>query len=355
MVESRLLPEGSVRFPAERIHEFICKVIRNAGLLPNHAVIIADVLVSADLRGIRSHGIARLPKFLSLIETGAIRKNPQMRFQAGSHTTGRFDADNGSGIVASDRAMDRALCMAAEHGSGFVAVCNTSHFGYPGYYVHKAMAKGFIGICMSNGERIVTPTFAIEPFMGSNPLSVGIPGNSDTHGFYLDMATAAVARGKIETALKEGKPLPPGWVPEAYGMPRLDDKGILMFDVPLLPLGGESPETGSHKGYALSLMVELLCSILSGQVNPSTGHFLGAIKMAAFHDPALIHRHMEQIFSEIRMLKKAPGQERIFIPGELEAAAEAENRRLGIPLSPAVLKQIRRMNREMNLGFEFSR
>ena len=354
MVESRLLPEGSVRFPAEHIQEFIRRVICKAGLLQNHAGIIADVLISADLRGIRSHGVARLPKFLSLIENGAIKKNPQMSFHAGSHTTGRFDADNGSGIVASDLAMDKALSLADEHGSGFVAVYNTSHFGYPGYYVHKAMAKGFIGICMSNGERIVTPTFAIEPFMGSNPLSVGIPGNAETHGFYLDMATAAVARGKIETSLKEGKPLPPGWVPESYGPPRLDDKGILMFDVPLLPLGGESPETGSHKGYALSLMVELMCSILSGQVNPSTGHFLGAIKMTAFRDPALIHRHMEQIFSEIRKLKKAPGHDRIYIPGELEAAAEAENRRLGIPLSPAVLKQIQRLDREMDLGFEFS-
>jgi LDH2 family malate/lactate/ureidoglycolate dehydrogenase len=353
MIEPRSLPEGSVRFPAAHIHEFICSVIHKAGLLQSHAEKIADVLISADLRGIRSHGVARLPKFLSLIENGAIKKNPQMAFHAGSHTTGRFDADNGSGIVASDQAMDKALSMADEHGTGFVAVSNTSHFGYPGYYVHKAMEKGFIGICMSNGERIVTPTFATEPFMGSNPLSVGIPGNCNAHDFYLDMATAAVARGKIETFLKEGKPLHAGWVPESYGPPCLDDKGILMFDVPLLPLGGESPETGSHKGYALSLMVELLCSILSGQVNPSTGHFLGAIKMAAFRDPPHIHRHMQQIFNEIRQLKKAPGRERIYIPGEMEAIAESENRLLGIPLTPAVMKQIHRLNRDMDLGYKF--
>ena len=315
MVETIPLPEDAVRLPAERIREFIYRVLSSAGLLPEHAKRCADVLVSADIQGIRSHGVARLPKFINLIQQGIINKAPDMSFHAGSPTTGIYDADNGSGIVASTLAMERAITLAEEYGTGFVAVKNSSHFGYPGYYVKEAMKKGLIGICMSNGSRIVTPTFAIEPFMGSNPLSIGIPGGPDSHDFYLDMATAVVARGKIETYLREKRPLPKGWTPESLGPVELDDDGILSFDVPLLPLGGERLESGSHKGYALSLMVELLCSLLVGQTSPATGHFMGAIRLSSFQPPDKVHEHMRNIFSEIRSLKKAPGRHRIFIPG----------------------------------------
>ena len=121
--------------------------------------------------------------------------------------------------------------------------------------------------------------------------------------------------------------------------------------MPLLPLGGEGTDTGGHKGYALSLMVELLCSIFTGQRNPATGHFMGAIDIKSFREPALVYQHMAETFDKIKNLKKAPNREHIYIPGELEAKAEEENNRLGIFVSPAVLKQVRRLNTEMNLGF----
>ncbi len=353
MVEAASLPEGTRRLPVAAAHRFIREVFGAAGLLPEHARLSADVLVSADLCGIRSHGLARLPKFLDLINKGRINKNPRMSFTAGSDTTGIFDADHGPGMVASIQAMDAALSLAERHGTGFVAVRRTSHFGYPGYYVQRAMERGFIGLCMSNGARVVTPTFGLEPFMGSNPMSVGIPGGPDRQGFYLDMATAAVARGKIETYLREGREIPKGWVPEAFGPLRLDPDGILTFDVPLLPLGGEDPAGGGHKGYALSLMIELLCSLLVGQANPDTGHFMGAIKIASFREPQQVFDQMQQTFQKIRSLKKAPGRSRIYIPGELEAIAAEANRRLGIPVTPPVVAQMQRLNREMNLEFNF--
>ncbi len=354
MVETASLPEDTRRISAQTLHRFICDVFCAAGLHKEHALLSADVLVSADLRGIRSHGVARLPKFLDLIDKGRINTRPQMSFTAGSDTTGIFDADHGPGMVASVAAMNEALSMAERHGTGFVAVRRTSHFGYPGYYVQQAMDRGFIGICMSNGARVVTPTFGLEPFMGSNPLSVGIPGGPDRQDFYLDMATAAVARGKIETYLREGKDIPKGWVPEAFGPLRLDQNGILTFDVPLLPLGGEDPQTGGHKGYALSLMIELLCSLLVGQANPATGHFMGAIQLKAFRDPIRAQDQMAGIFHAIKRLKKAPGKGQIYIPGELEAIAEKENRRLGIPVTSPVIAQMQRLNKEMNIGFEFA-
>jgi L-2-hydroxycarboxylate dehydrogenase (NAD+) len=353
MVESAAMPDGTVRFPSAFISDFITAVFVSSGLLPDHAAIYADVLVTADLLGIRSHGIARLPKFLALIEDGTINRRPKMVFNAVSDTTGIFDADNGPGPAASSHAMDEALAMAERHGTGFVAVKNSNHFGFPGYYARKAMEKVCIGICMSNGDQCVTPTFAVEAYLGTNPMSVAIPAGPGRAGFYLDMATAAVARGKIETTLREGRPIPKGWVPESFGPPRLDENGVLTFDVPVLPLGGEGTEGGGHKGYALSMMVELLCSILTGQRNPFPGHFMGAIKIDCFRDPSLVYGHMGEMFDHMRNLKKAPGRDRIYIPGEIEAELEEENRRLGIPVSPAVQSQMRRINSELRLGFAF--
>ncbi len=366
MVESTPLPEGTLRFPLEFIRDFTVAAFHAAGVSEGHARLAAEVLVSADLRGIRSHGAARLALFIAQLERGVINKTPHMTFRAGSDTTGILDADKGLGMVAANRAMEEALSMAEKHGTGFVAVRNSNHFGHPGYYAQKAVERGFIGISMTNGGHFVAPTFGMEPILGTNPLNVAIPGGPNGHGFHLDMATCTVARGKIETALREGRPIPKGWIPEAFGQPRLDERGILPYDVPLLPLGGEGTETGGHKGYGLSLMVELLCSILSGldtqdqtaggaagQSNWSTGHFMGAIRVAGFRERSLVHAQMTETFDRVRKSKKAPGQDRIYIPGELEMIAEAENRRLGIPITPSVLEQLSRLNERMSLGFKF--
>ncbi|MFC1491945.1 Ldh family oxidoreductase [Nitrospinota bacterium] len=364
MVESAPLPEGTVRFPHNFFHDFFVAAFSAIDVSEEQARLMADVLISADLRGIRSHGAARLVAFLGRLERGVINKNPRMRFRAGSDTTGVLDADKGLGPVAADRAMEEALARAEKHGAGFVTVCNCSHLGYVGYWAKKAMERGFIGISMTNGGGVVTPTFGIEPILGTNPFSVAFPGGPDGHSFHLDMATSTVARGKIETSLREGKPVPKGWVAEAFGAPRLDERSILTFDVPLLPLGGDGVETGGHKGYGLSLMVDLFCSVLSGSdlqeriagakggAPPATGHFMGALNVEGFRRPALVFAHMAQIFDRLRNAKKAPGHDRIYIHGEPEAIAEEENRRLGIPITPAVLEQVRRVNERFGLGFE---
>ncbi len=364
MVEKDPLPRGTVRFPPEVVREFIFATFRAAGVPEADARLVADVLTSADLRGIRSHGAARLNFFMVRLEKGLINKSPRMKLHSGSDTTAVLDADNAIGIVASNRAMEEAMGRAGRHGAGFVAVRNSSHFGYAGYWAKKAMERGFIGISMSNGGRRTTPTFGLEPIFGTNPMSVAIPGGPGGTSFHLDMATAVVAVGKVETALREGRPVPRGWVPEAFGTPKLDERSILTHDVPLLPLGGEGEEMGGHKGYGLSLMVELLCSVLSGsdldariagaagEGTPSTGHLMGAIQVAGFREPALVFEQMARTFDIIRRARKAPGRDRIFIHGEPEAIAEEENKRLGVPITPAVLEQMRRLNERLKLGFE---
>ena len=365
MVESGQLPEGTVRFPSQAVYDFMVATFRAVDLPMEQARLMADVLISADLRGIRSHGTARLVAFMNRLERGVINKSPQMKFHFGSDVTGTLDADNGLGPVAADKGMEEALARADKHGACFVAVNNCSHLGYVGYWAKKAMERGFIGISMTNGGGVVAPTFGMEPILGTNPLSVAFPGGPDGHSFHLDMATSTVARGKVETALREGKPLPKGWVSEAHGTPQLDEGGILTFDVPLLPLGGEGTETGGQKGFGLSLMVELFCSVLAGsnlqerisgrqgQKPPGTGHFLGALKVGGFREPLLVYTQIAQIFDTIRNSKKAPGHDRIYIHGEREAIAEEENRRMGIPITPAVLKQVHRFIKRFELDFDF--
>ncbi len=364
MVESTPLPEGTVRFPHEMIHQFTNAVFRSKEIPDEDAKLVADVLTSADLRGIRSHGAGRIPFFMVRLENCVINKNPNMVFTPGSDTTGVLDADGGLGIVASNRAMDEAMARADKHGCGFVSVMNSSHFGYCGYWSMKAMKEGYIGISMTNGGRRGTATYGIDPLFGTNPFSIGIPGGPGGHDFHLDMATSIVAVGKIEAALREGREVPKDWIPSSYGPPKLNERSILTHDVPVLPLGGEGMEGGGHKGYGLSLMVELLCSILSGgnlkdriagaagEARPGTGHFFGAIKVEGFRDAASVFGQMAETFDIIRNSRKEPGQDHIYIHGEPEAIAEEENRRIGIPITPAVLEQIHLLNDQLQLGFE---
>jgi L-2-hydroxycarboxylate dehydrogenase (NAD+) len=362
MVESAPLPAGTMRMPANRLREFVTAAFVAAGVPPDDAALVGDVLVSADLRGIRSHGAARMSYFLVRLERGVINTKPDLRYTAGSPTTGVLDADHAIGIVAAARAMDEALGMAERHGSGFVSVARSSHFGYAGYWANEAMRRGCVGISMSNGGRRVAPTFGASSVFGTNPLSVTMPGGGGTD-FYLDMATSAVAVGKVETALREDRPIPAGWLGPSAGKAHLDGNGVLAFDIPLLPLGGEV-ETGGHKGYGLSMMVELLCGALNGTTLESRiagaagtgrtmmGHFMGAIRLDGFRPPEDVHAAMAETFDLVRSSEKAPGHERIFISGEPESLAEAENRRLGVAVTPPVLAQMRRWNDHYGLGFD---
>jgi L-2-hydroxycarboxylate dehydrogenase (NAD+) len=362
VVESGSLPIGTVRMAPDTVVDFVAAAFAATGVPADDAALVADVLVSADLRGIRSHGVARMSYFLVRLERGVISTNPNMVFRPGSPTTGVLDADNAIGIVASARAMNEAMAMAAEHGSGFVAVRQSSHFGYAGYWSRRAMQQGFIGISLSNSGRRVAPTYGLDSILGTNPIGVAIPG-AETD-FFLDMATSAVAVGKIETALREGRDIPDGWVSSEAGTPDLDGNDTLTYDAPLLPLGGEGTENGGHKGYGLSLMVELLCGALpgsplsdriagaAGEAPPAMGHFMGAIRVDGFRPPADVAADMDVTFDLIRGSAKAPGHDRIFIQGEPEELAEVENRRDGIPVTPPILAQLHRWNDHFALGHD---
>jgi len=351
MVETEEAPPGSVRIQPREARRLVRDLFLAVEVPPNDSELIAEVLVSADLRGIRSHGVARIPYFLVRLQRGVISPRPDLQFTARTATTGLLDAANGVGIVAANRAMGEAIDMAARHGTGFVVVKDSSHFGYAGFWAERAMRAGFIGISMSNSGGRVAPTYGVSSLLGTNPLAVAIPG--ERTDFYLDMATSAVAVGKVETALREGRRPPSGWIASS-SVPTLDDNGVLSFDSPLLPLGGEGTDGGGHKGYGLALMVELLCGALggtsledriegaAGESAPAMGHLMGAIQIDGFRPSAGVQADMESTFELIRGSAKASGHDRIYIHGEPEAEAEQRHLRDGIPVSPAVMIQLGR-------------
>ena len=347
------VPAGSARVSAEIAQRFVADLFRAASVPSGDANLVGEVLVGADLRGIRSHGLARIPYFMTRLQRGVIEARPRFEFTTRTATTGLLDADNGIGIVAAERAMGEAMTMASDHGTGFVVVKDSSHFGYAGFWAERAMRAGFIGISMSNSGGRVAPTFGTAAILGTNPMAVAIPGASGGTNFHLDMATSAVAVGRVENALRDGRSPAPGWV-GSNGTPHLDDDGVLSFDSPLLPLGGEGTVTGGHKGYGLALMIELLCGALGGtgfeervvgaggESAPAMGHLMGAIRMDGFRSTDEVQQDMEATFGAIRGSALAPGQDRIYIHGEPEAEAEALHRREGIPVSAPVAEQLDR-------------
>ncbi|HEX6147777.1 MAG TPA: Ldh family oxidoreductase [Acidimicrobiia bacterium] len=352
-MESDQAPTGSTRVQVEVAQRLVSGLFRAMQVPAEDADLVGEVLVGADLRGIRSHGLARIPYFLTRLQRGVIKARPEFSFDSRTPTTGLLDADDGIGIVASARAMDEAMAMATAVGSGFVVVSNSSHFGYAGFWAERAMRAGHIGISMSNSGGRVAPTFGTESLLGTNPIAVAIPGAPGGTDFLLDMATSAVAVGKVETALREGRIPPPGWVASEIA-PSLDENGVLSFDAPLLPLGGEGTETGGHKGYGLALMIELLCGALggtglaariagaAGDSAPAMGHLMGAIRVDGFRPLDQVQTDMEATFQEIRGSARAPGMDRIYIHGEPETEAAATHRREGIQVGAAVLEQLDR-------------
>lgn len=360
-VESEQVDSGFIRIQLEGAQRWVGGLFRAVEVPEDDADLVAEVLIGADLRGIRSHGLARVPYFLTRLQRGVIRARPRLSFEPRSPTTGVLGADDGIGIVAASRAMDEAMAMAAEVGCGFVLVKDSSHFGYAGFWAERAMRSGFIGISMSNSGGRVAPTFGSDPILGTNPLAVAIPGAPGGTDFLLDMATSAVAVGKVETTLRESRPIPPGWV-ASEGAPLLDANGVLSFKSPLLPLGGEGTETGGHKGYGLALMVELLCGALggtgfaariagaTGEAPPAMGHLMGAVRIDGFRPVEQVQNDMEATFEVIRESSRSPGRDRIYIHGEPEAEAAARHRREGIPVGAGVLAQLDRWAAILGVG-----
>lgn len=355
------------RYDGERLASFVTDVFRAVGMPDELAANNARILVDADLRGIDSHGVPRLPGYIAAIRAGQIDPSATPTIAHETAATARVDGHNGFGLSTAEWAMDLAIKKAREAGVGFVALSHTNHFGAASYYPLRALQHDLIGIAMTNAGGLVIPTFAREPLLGTNPFSVAVPAGKE-QPFVLDMATSTVAWGKIEIARRDEKLIPFGWAVDAEGDPTQDPFAARA----LLPLGSDRA-TGGQKGYGLAMVVETLCGPLSGAAmsfdqrtyrqEPGTvstrptnvGQFFGAWDPAAFRPIEEYRADVDRLVKTLREAQPADGFDRVYVPGDFEFAAEAERRAEGIPLHPKVVAELETLARWCKLTFDAAR
>ena len=355
-------------YPSERLHEFSTRVFLHFGVPEAAARLAADVLATSDLRGIDSHGVARLHTYYDMLAFGGINPRPNMRVVRETPSTATVDGDNGLGLVvgpwANTLAMEKALAV----GSGWVSVSNTNHFGIAGYYPLQALKRDLIGWAMTNSSKLVAPIWGAERMLGTNPIAIAFPGLEEPP-IVIDMATSAVAYGKIEIARRKGRPLEDGWAIDRTGA-ATHDASEMIDGGSLLPLGGDRSH-GGHKGYCLSAMVDILCGVLGGanwgpfappfalrqeiptrSVGKGIGHFFGALRIDGFIDPDEFKRQIDEWVRVFRATRPAPGTDGPKIPGDPEREAEAIRSKQGIPLLPAVLSDLRDIAMQTGIPFD---
>ena len=355
-------------FPIEKLREFCIRVLLHFGVPKNDATQAAEVLACADMRGIDSHGVARLYSYFGMLSEGHINPKPKIKTLRSTPSTATVDGDNGLGLVVGPQANRLAMDMAEKCGSGWVSVCNTNHFGIAGYYVLQALERDLIGWAMTNSTKLVAPLWGAERMLGTNPIAIAFPGKEEPP-IVIDMATSAAAYGKIEIARRRGEAIPQGWAIDREGR-NCTNPDEMIAGGAMLPLGSER-ERGGHKGYALAMMVDILCGALSGanwgpfappfalrqeipkrSVGKGIGHFFGAMRIDGFIDADEFKRQIDEYVRVFRATKPAHGTNGPLIPGDPEREAERERRKNGVPLILPVIEELRDISRKTGIPFE---
>jgi len=355
-----------VYIEVDTLRDFIKDVFVKLEVPEGHAEIIADVLITSDLRGIDSHGIQRCKMYYDRIKKGIYNPKTNIQVIRDGPTTAVLDGGCGLGHVIAYLAMRLAIEKAKNYGLGAVAVRNSSHFGIAGYYSLMAIEEGMIGFVTTNTRPSVPPTFGAEPMLGTNPLTYGAPTDED-FPFLLDCATSIIQRGKVEVYNRLHKPLPEGLIISNNGNSKTDPGVVLNKLVnrsaALLPLGGEGEDTSGHKGYGYATFAEILCSALQdgiylkdtagiieeGQERLKVGHFFLVINIQNFISIDRFKEISGNIMRELRGSKKAPGKKKIYTAGEKEYYSELERRNTGIPINKSLQKDIKVMQKALGL------
>ena len=345
---------------AHYLQAFTARAFERAGVRPDDAQIAADVLVTADLRGVESHGVARLHHYLAHLKQGKVAADGRLEILRELPTTVTLDAGNGLGLVAAYRAMEITIERAMQYGSAAVAVRNSNHFGIAGYYAMMALPHNMIGIAMCNTSPNVVPFGGTLPMLGTNPIGWAFPGGAEP-AVVVDMATSGISVGKLEVALRMGASIPLGWALGQDGLPTTDTPEAFKVRR-LIPLGGLVEGTG-YKGYALSAIVEALSFALSGAAMSlnvaavhargnqptNTGHFFAAYRVDGFRDVDDFKRDMDELVRTLRSCPPQPGVERVLLPGEKEHKTATERSRDGIPLHSEVVTLLRTIATEFHI------
>jgi L-2-hydroxycarboxylate dehydrogenase (NAD+) len=350
------------------LYDFTRDVFMKMGCSGHDSEIIAEVFLAAELRDHASHGMLRIKDYYELWKAGRVNMHPDIRIIHESPSTAVVDGDNAVGMVAAKRSMEIAVEKAQKAGTGWVATNNSNHFGIAGYYAMMALRNDMIGICLTNANPLVAPTFSISRMMGTNPIAVAIPAGKEPP-FVADFATTPIARGKLAVAEKKGEKIPFGFVQDKTGKPS-DDPSVLKAGGSMLTLGGDRVH-GSHKGYCLSSIVDIFSAIFSGanfgpfvppsvaylpvlekKVGKGTGHFFGAMRIDAFQPAQEFKAKMDDWIMTFRSAKPAEGQKQVLIPGDPERKAEERIMKEGIKLVPAIRKDIEDIAKALKIPFE---
>ena len=335
---------------------------------PNdQAIEAANVLLSADLRGVDSHGVARLVGYLQLYEKNRINSKPQLSVVHETPSTAVVDGDAGLGLVAGPYAMRLAIEKAKNVGTGWIAVKNSNHYGIAGYHAMMALEADCIGISMTNASPLVAPTYSKERLLGTNPIAVAVPAGNEPP-FVADMATTTAANGKLEILQRKNESAPLGWLQDKEGQPTQAAQGIVEGGA-LLPLGGDR-EHGSHKGYILGSIVDILSAVLSGanfgpwvppfvsfldpDPNPvgiGIGHFFGALRIDAFRPASEFKTHMDIWIKRFRNATTINETNKVIIPGDPERRMDQLRRKEGIPLLDTVVKDLQSLSEQYQVKF----
>ena len=347
--------------------EFTKNLFQKMGCSVRDSEIIADVFLAAELRDHASHGMIRIKDYYQLWKANRINVNPDIKIVHESPSTAVVDGDNAIGMVAARKSMEIAIEKARNAGTGWVSTRNSNHFGIAGYYSMMALKQDMIGICLTNANPLVAPTFSVSRMMGTNPIAVSIPAK-DQPPFVADFATTPIARGKLAVAEKKGEKVAFGLVQDKTGNPS-DDPSILKVGGSMLTLGGDRTH-GSHKGFCLTAIVDIFSAVLSGanfgpfvppsvaylpvldkKVGEGTGHFFGAMRIDAFQPAEEFKAKMDEWIKTFRSAKPVKGQERVLIPGDPEREAEERNMRDGISLVPAIRQDLLEIAEELQIAF----
>ncbi len=350
-----------MNYSHQRLLHFTEQVFIKCGMNEQDAKQAADVLIAADLRGIDSHGVARLSGYVRLYEANRANTNAQHKIIYETPSTATIDADQGLGLVVAPKAMDIAIEKAKNVGTGWVAIQNSNHFGIAAYHAMKALPNNMIGIAMTNASPLVAPTYSKQRMLGTNPICYAFPAGKHLP-IVIDMATSAAANGKLEIAQRTGKPIPNNWVQTKDGE-ESTNANELSNGGSLLPLGG-------HKGYGLASLVDVLCGVLSGAnygpwvppfvafLNPlenlpgnGIGHFLGAMRIDAFRPADDFKNHIDNWIDAFKNANRINKNQHVIIPGEPEFLLEKERLETGIPLNDKVKADLQELANKLALEF----
>ncbi|MEP6844549.1 MAG: Ldh family oxidoreductase [Panacibacter sp.] len=352
-------------FSYTSLFEFTYNIFKAIGCNNNDATTATKALLAADVRGIDSHGVARLSGYVHLWEAGRINATPQIKIVHATPSTAVVDGASGLGLVVAPYAMQVAIDKAKNVGTGWVGVRNSNHFGIAGYHAMMALEHDMIGMAMTNASALVAPTFSIERMLGTNPIAVAIPANEQP-AFVADFATTTAANGKLEILQRKNANTPLGWVQDKEGHASVNANELKQGGA-LLPLGSDR-EHGSHKGYALGSIVDIFSAVLSGAsygpwappfpayvpmpVNMpgvGLGHFFGAMRVDAFRPADEFKAHMDNWISRFRKAKPAEGYDKVLIPGDPEREMETVRMHEGIPIVASVVEDLKKVGQRFGI------